>query len=45
MSEETTSSIEWGKCIANLDDAIKYLRECREHLEKALKNIGELRDA
>ena len=42
MSEETTSSIEWGKCIANLTDAIKYLQECRERLEKALNNVDRL---
>ena len=35
----------WEICQSDLDDAIKYLQECREHLEKALKNIGELRDA
>ena len=36
---------QWEICQANLNDAIKYLQECREALEKALKNIWELRDA
>ncbi len=34
----------WEICQANLDDAINCLHECCENLEKALKNIGELKD-
>jgi exonuclease VII small subunit len=45
MDDLTLAQMNWEICLANLIDAIKYLRECREHLEKALKNIGELRDA
>jgi hypothetical protein len=45
MGDFTLKQTNWEICQANLDDTIKYLRECREHLEKALKNIGELRDA
>lgn len=30
-------------CLPDLEEAIQYLRECRERLEKALKNIDELR--
>lgn len=33
----------WEICQTNLTDAIKYLQECRENLEKALNNLIELR--
>jgi len=36
--------LNWEICMANLSDAIKYLQECQENLEKTLKNIGELRN-
>ena len=45
MDDLTLEQMDWEICQANLNDAIKYLQECREHLEKALKNIGELRNA
>uniref|UniRef100_A0A6M3IU71 Uncharacterized protein n=1 Tax=viral metagenome TaxID=1070528 RepID=A0A6M3IU71_9ZZZZ len=43
MEDLTLEQMNWEICQANLTDAIKYLQECREQLEKALKNIGELR--
>jgi len=45
LKDLTLEQMNWEICQANLTDAIKYLQECREHLEKALENIGELRDA
>jgi len=45
MDDLALEQMNWEICQANLTDAIKYLQECRENLEKALKNIGELRDA
>ncbi len=45
LKEINLEQMNWEICLANLTDAIKYLQECRENLEKALKNIGELRDA
>ena len=45
LKDLTLEQMNWEICQANLTDAIKYLHECREHLEKVLKNIKELRDA
>jgi len=45
MEDLTLEQMNWEICQANLTDAIKYLQECRENLEKALKNIMELRNA
>ena len=42
---EDLEQMNWGKCITNLNDAIKYLQECRENLEKALRNIYEAKQA
>ena len=42
---EDLEQMDWEICQSDLDDAIKYLQECRENLEKALKNIWELRNA
>lgn len=44
MEDLTLEQMNWEICLADLDDAIKYLRGCREKLEKALQNIGELRE-
>ena len=44
MDELTLEQMNWEICIANLTDASKYLQECRDNLEKVLKNIGELRE-
>ena len=44
MDDLTLEQMNWEICQANLTDAVKYLQECRENLEKALKNIGELRN-
>ena len=44
MEDLTLEQMNWEICQANLTDAIKYLQECREHLEKALKNIDEMRE-
>jgi len=30
--------------IAELDDCLRYLIECRENLKLALRNIGELKE-
>jgi len=45
LKDLTLEQMNWEICQANLTDAINALIECRENLEKALKNIGELRDA
>ena len=37
------AELNWELCIAWLDDCIIYLQECREHLDKALGNVEELR--
>ena len=41
MEDLTLEQMNWEICMANLTDAIKYLQECRESLEKALRNIYE----
>ena len=33
----------WEKCMASLDEAIKYLQECQEKLKKASKNMDKVR--
>ena len=43
LKDLTIERMNWEICLDNLTDAIKYLQECRERLEKALKNIDELR--
>ena len=45
LKDLTLEQMNWEICMANLNDAIKYLQECRENLEKVLKNIWELRNA
>jgi len=44
LKDLNLEQMNWELCIANLDDAIKYLQECRERLEKALHNSQQLRD-
>ena len=44
MDESILEQMNWEICQANLTDAIKYLQECQEELEKALKNLEELRN-
>jgi len=44
LKDLTLEQMNWEICQADLDDAIKHLQECRERLEKMLKNIDELRD-
>jgi len=43
LKDLNLEQMNWEICQANLIDAIKHLQECREQLEKSLKNIGELR--
>jgi len=45
MEDLTLGQMNWEICQADLTNAIKYLQECRENLEKVLKNIWELRNA
>jgi len=41
LKDLTLEQMNWEICEANLTDAIKHLQECRENLEKALRNIDE----
>ena len=43
MKNLTEEQLNWKLVIANLDDTIKYLEECRAHFEKALKSILKLK--
>ena len=45
MDDLTLEQMNWELSMVSLEDAIRHLQECRERLEKALGNIGELRDA
>jgi len=44
LEDLTLEQMNWEICQANLTDAIRHLQECKENLEKALKNVGKLRD-
>ena len=43
FSNLTIEQLNWELCIASLDDAVANLKTCREELEKALKNVGDMR--
>jgi len=40
----TLAQMNWELCIAYLDDVLKALKECEEHLDKARENIQELKE-
>jgi len=43
LKDITLEQMNWEICQDSLTDAINHLQECRENLEKALKNIDDLR--
>ena len=43
MEELTIAQLNWELAMADLDDSIKYLQECRVELDKAMKNLAEFR--
>jgi hypothetical protein len=42
LDDLTLEQMNWEICMANLQDAIDNLHECRIKLEKALGNISEM---
>ena len=44
IKDLTLEQMNWEICMANLNDAVRYLEECRERLERSLKNIGDLKN-
>jgi len=44
FSDLTIDQLNWELCSAHLNDAVEYLKTCREELEKALSKIRDMRD-
>ena len=43
LEDLTLEQLNWEIAEAELDDAVKHLKECRERLEDVLSNLQELK--
>ena len=43
MEDLTLEQMNWEICIAHLDDSVKYLQECIDEFDKAMRNLRELK--